>query len=309
MDTKNVGSFFPEQAGQSDSWPHTLCRRQLRITEQVSNHRFSGDPDDDRLSEFSKASDLSYQIHVMLDALAKAISWINGDMGFINAVADEFIPASAKKIQHLANNVLIVRIELHRLRDSAHMHQDYPAARFAQNFDHLPVSPERRDVVDDIRTCCQSLPSSLRFVGIDRQEKVRKSGTNSLDDRNDTPKFFLQSHGIRTGPRRFATDIQDCCPFLDHSLGMSKGGFLINELTSIGKRIGRDIQDAHYKARTAQVNRALSELPDHGAHSLRKLPIGKCFRARYEKPDGYRTAKGLTDLSRAIRSSLGGGRK
>ena len=46
-------------------------------------------------------------------------------------------------------------------------------------------------------------------------------------------EFLFEPHRLRSGPRRFSADVQDCCSFLYHPLCMPKRGFRVDKLAAV----------------------------------------------------------------------------
>ena len=79
--------------------------------------------------------------------------------------------------------------------------------------------------------------------GVDGQH-----GTGTLqagDGRQDAGKFLIAGYRLGTRPRRFTTDIDDAGTRLNHRSASSDGTGRRAMLTTIGKTVGRDVEDAH----------------------------------------------------------------
>ena len=66
-----------------------------------------------------------------------------------------------------------------------------------------------------------------------------------FDDRNYAGQFFRLGYGGCSGAGGFAADIEEIRPFRGERQRVRHGGFGGRVLATIGKGIGRDIDDAH----------------------------------------------------------------
>ena len=62
----------------------------------------------------------------------------------------------------------------------------------------------------------------------------------------------------RTGPRRFTADVDDIGPVRDHLARVVERLFALDELSAIGERVRRDVENAHH-ARVRQVESLFAE--------------------------------------------------
>src|SRR5258708_33051644 len=66
---------------------------------------------------------------------------------------------------------------------------------------------------------------------------------------------------FRAGARGFAADVEDVGALFEQTLSMSDGFFAIKELATIGKRIGRDVDDSHDQRALAEFERSSTQIP------------------------------------------------
>ena len=74
-----------------------------------------------------------------------------------------------------------------------------------------------------------------------------------LENRNNAPKLLFFGHRRMPGPGRFAANVHDRRALGDHGLGArDRGGWDVEMPPAIGKRIGRDVENAHQHRRSSQ---------------------------------------------------------
>ena len=175
-------------------------------------------------------------------------------------------------MRDLRHRVAFHRRGLHGLGFAVHMHQAY--ATCAVPGDHIArIRMERRCVrssatpahgpyvVDDVCACVQGPLHDLWLVGIYGDGHTQ--GQCVLQHRLHTRPLIRRADRLRAGASGFPTDVQDVRALLEQTFAMVTGGIDREMLTSIRKRIGRHIDDAHH-AWTGEVNREAGGVPVHG---------------------------------------------
>src|SRR5207253_10886435 len=108
-------------------------------------------------------------------------------------------------------------------------------------------------------------------------------GREAADYRADPTPLFRGRHGVRTGPRGLAADVDHVRPHVDEIEAMSEGGLGVEVATAIGERVRGDVEDPHHP-RAIEDNLSRSMAPDRGlvpqSGAQRRIPISRSARAR-----------------------------
>ena len=111
------------------------------------------------------------------------------------------------------------------------------------------IAQEPADVVDDRRTAIDRRLRHLRLVCVDGDRHADPAMSAS---RTGTRReFFVGRQRSAPGRRRFAADVENVGPFLDHPqrrIGRPRG---IEPDPSVGKGVRRHVDDGHYSCRRA----------------------------------------------------------
>ena len=106
----------------------------------------------------------------------------------------------------------------------------------------LPVSPDAR----------QRIPTA-----------VAKNLRELFDDRNDPAQFFCSAHRLRAGSGGFAANVEDFRALRDQLQRVRDGFCRAEKFSAVGKRIGRDVDDAHDQRRSRENKFKLSGAEKH----------------------------------------------
>ena len=113
----------------------------------------------------------------------------------------------------------------------------------------------------------QARLASAGFHRVDGDDGTRE-GPEGADHGNHPGEFGFFIHRRGPGPGGFAANINDGGPVCGHLHTALNRVLNLVEPTSIGKGIGRDIENAHDGTLGGEVEGAMSKLPDHGECSV-----------------------------------------
>ena len=147
----------------------------------------------------------------------------------------------------------ILQLQVYTVRGHAYAREKLEALRIAQGVaEELRTrSLECSDIIDHVRARRNSCAHDFRLTGIDGN----RNGAFPPDrpnHRNHPIELLIDSHRLRSGARRFPTDVDDVRTLVLHPQRMVDRLFEPIKPAAIRKRIGRDIQYAHHD-RTRQV--------------------------------------------------------
>ena len=100
------------------------------------------------------------------------------------------------------------------------------------------------DVVDDGRSRGQSIVRGGSLVRVYRQ-RHGDTGGKALDDRKDAPALLARRQRLRARACRLATDIEQVGAVGDERFPRRDRTLRIERQATIGKRVGRDVDDSH----------------------------------------------------------------
>ena len=142
-------------------------------------------------------------------------------------------------------------------------------------------------IVDQCSARLQRRRNDTGLAGVDRHGNRQLPGERGNDRRNPIDLFLL-AHRLRPWSRRLAADIDHAGTRLRHGDAMLDGPRYIDESTAVGKRIRRDIQNAHHDWRR-QVEAVMTTVEEHGWRRLQRA-------GDRQQPDGD-----LVTLDRTIK--------
>ena len=159
---------------------------------------------------------------------------------------------------------------LHGAGRAAQMHQHHCRLMSPHNLGQSRIIAKTAHIVDDLR------------AGSERP--VRDSGLGSVD-RNRNPKPFAAegfNHGdgavnllgcldrLGTGTRGFSADVQQVGAFAFNLKSPGDGGPAVKITASVGKRIRRDVENAHYQGVASQGQGLAGQLQQKGLAVLKR---------------------------------------
>ncbi len=129
--------------------------------------------DQERASDVTESADSPHQLKVVLVGFAKPNAWIEADSLPGNSTIETELQSSDQVIVNLLDDISIHGIVLHRLRGAPHVHDANAHGARHCDLDHLGVSFEPGDVVDDHSPGVNRRGSHLRLAGVDADRNAQ----------------------------------------------------------------------------------------------------------------------------------------
>ena len=210
MNPKDARAFLSAKAGEGNSWPKPLgSGGRLR---EPAKERFSRDAYQHRRTYLDKSIQRSEQSRVVFCRFSKTNPRINRHPFRGHSVAYRDRNALSKEFSHLAGDILVVGLFLHRSGISLHMHENDSSAGFRGHLGHERITAERSDIIDDFRAQIDGCLGDDGFGGVDGDDHFAAL-PQTLDHGDDPPKFFFRLHGLGSRPCRLSTDVDDLSSF------------------------------------------------------------------------------------------------
>ena len=198
----------------------------------------------------------------MLHRLAEAEARVQHYSDSVHARALQPFQSVHEKIAHFLDDVLVNRIQLHRLRRSLHVQADIAGLRLGHHAPHFIIGAVRRNVVHDAGAGSQRGAGHRRFLRVDGNGRLHL-GHQFLDYRQHAAQFFGFAHRLSAGPRRFAADVNDFRSLPDHFQATRYRGRRIKKPAAVRKRIGRHVHHTHNHGRTRERELKLAGVKNH----------------------------------------------
>ena len=100
------------------------------------------------------------------------------------------------------------------------------------------------DIIDQARACSSGRAHHFGCTGIYRDDGI-ESLPDRFNNRDDAIKLLLRRDRISAGPRRFAAHVNQRCALIEHLFDVAHGLVEMHEAATIGKGVGRYIENAH----------------------------------------------------------------
>ena len=152
----------------------------------------------------------------MVEHLAESYARIRNHSSWVDSGIEQLLRHLAKPLPNLGDDVAIIRVILHILRQPLHMHQTDRAAVFDDYLEHLRIT-QSRDIVDQISTRIERRPRDACSSSIDRDSDIRKRVAHRLDDSQDARRLFGRANRFSPRPSRFTSDIEPISAILHHT--------------------------------------------------------------------------------------------
>jgi hypothetical protein len=124
--------------------------------------------DEQRTSQRMESLAVGGQRDVVFMRLAEADAGIQANPVSLDAGRDQSIAPFGQIMKDLVDHVVIRWIDLHRLRSALHVHRHNSRAAFHGHMDHLRITFESRDVIDDFGAGFDRSASHHRLGCVDR---------------------------------------------------------------------------------------------------------------------------------------------
>ena len=183
------------------------------------------------------------ELEVLGSRLAEADPRIEADALLRDPGCDGESQALFEECRHFRDDVVIARVSLHRARLTLHVHQTEIRAALCHDGGQPDVSPQRRDVVDELGTELDRPTGNLALGRVDRDGNA----VELLENRNDPAKLLVDRNPCGAGPRGLAADVHDRGPFLEHPARGCNRGVRVEVHTAVRKAVGRHVDDPHHR--------------------------------------------------------------
>ena len=191
---------------------------------------------------------MGHQLVIMLQRLAKAEARVEHDI--LHTQVAQLLYLAGKVQEDLTQQVVVVRMLLHVLGCSLHMHHDVGDIQFGYRTEHVGIHLTRRDVVDDSHAILfDTHPRHICPKGIDRHDGIGSRAAQHFQPKAQTIHLLLGRHMIGIGTRRIGTHIDDGRAFLQNLSYASFYLLLRLHAAPAIERVGRHVQNTHHTRR------------------------------------------------------------
>jgi hypothetical protein len=215
------------------------------FTEEQSEEGFARGADHQWHADVgAQFGDRPQQRQVVLEGLAESDAGIRDDRVGRNSCVDGGRDPGDEKGRDVVDDVVVVRVELHRARLSAHVHGDVRGIRGGDDVEDLGIHPTARNVVHEKGTVRDRRVRDDRLGGVNADACAE--GGDRGDDRNHAVDFFGRIDRRGAGTGRFAPNVDDVGSGGDQRGGVFDRPVDIDKTAAVGEGIGRDIENAHH---------------------------------------------------------------
>ena len=139
------------------------------------------------------------------------------------------------------------------------MHEDGATFEVGHGLRHFRVPAKRAHIVDDLGARFNGCSGDVRFIRVNRDDGLGALLLDALNHRQDAFEFLLLADDFGrlaflrwTGAgdlcsraRGFASDVDDVGALVEQMQGLCERLLGVEELTSVGEGVWRDVHDAH----------------------------------------------------------------
>ena len=164
---------------------------------------------------------------------------------------------------------------LHRLRRSAHVHQNHRRARSGNNGRHLRIEGHGADVVDDVSSRLQSRRRNGGLPCIDADDGIASNLLQGTDHGNEPLDLDRDGNFFRSGTRGFGSGVDAAGPRIKHCKCAAHGPIRIQEMPSVAEGVRRHVQDAEKRRNPVRAIFQSAVIPQFQAfhrHRSHRLP-------------------------------------
>ena len=203
---------------------------------------------------------VAHQLDGLLRRLAETRPRVDADALMRDACIEQLLRALVQPRAHVGHHIVVDGIVLHGGRRALHMHDHQPRIAIERHLLHGWVG-EAGHIVDDRSARFHGTAGHFGMTRIRRYAQAL--GDEALDHRADAPPFLRRIDLGSSRARRFAAHVDDGGAIGCHLLRMRHRRLHIGEISPIGERVGRDVQNAHDDGRSG-VEVVCAAMPDQG---------------------------------------------
>ena len=186
--------------------------------------------------------------------------WIKTNPISVNADIQQCLAALFQVNKNIFDDIVVGGIILHRLRCALHMHRADTSFGVGRNRRHVSVTLQPGYVIDDFRTGGDTFACHFGFGCIDGNWR-RRLFVDSLNNFHGSLQFLGFGNCGRIRTRTFPADINNPRAVRNQLQSVINRGVYIGEFASIGKAVGRDVDDAHQHRQPTKINLSRTKLP------------------------------------------------
>ena len=250
-----------------------------------ADHPLAREAGEHRLAVRRQCRQARQQRQVVLEGLAEAEARIDGDARARDARGLAGGDAASQEAAHLGHHVPVAGRILHRAGLALHVHQADGGIAAGDRLDGARRG-ERGDVVHERSAGGDRAAHHGGLPRIDRDGN-RKRGGEALDHRQDAPQFLVLVDRRGAGPGRLAADVDDRRAVRGHAFGLRERRRQVEKTAAVGKRVGRDVQDAHDHG-CVEVEREAAALEAHACGRCERVALAGRARRRVSGLAGRR---------------------
>ena len=158
-----------------------------------------------------------------------------------------------------------MRVGLHRLGFTFHVHQDHAGSRGFHHVEH-PRVRTGGDVVHDRCAGGERVARNLGLACVDRDQRVREVAQDPLDHRENAGSLFVGRDEIGPRPGRLPAHIEHVRAVSRHLESVLHRDIRVEVHTGVRERVRGDVHDAHDQRALAESHLGCATSPDAVAH-------------------------------------------
>ena len=210
-----------------------------------ADERLARQPDEDGRPQPAEPLEVPDALVILLGRLAEAQARVEQDPAERNSGAGGEPQRPRKEALDVVEDVD------RRVRRLAIVHDDHRRAGLGDRVGHAGIALKAPDVIDHRGAEACGGPRHRRLRGVDREGHV-EFARERLDHRRNPPQFLLGADRRMAGPSRFAADVDDRRALGRERLRMRDRDARVEMAPAVGKRIRRDVDNAHQDGRPAE---------------------------------------------------------
>lgn len=256
MDAKERGTALVREDGHGNACRNG-ARQGVRVAEEPSEEALARGADEHRAPEGDELVESGEELEVVLHGLAEADPRVEADPFLGDPRGHREGEPLLEEGAHVGDDVVVLRVVLHRPRLAEHVHEAEVVAAVGDNARELRIGPERGDVVDHHGAERERPAGDLRLRRVDRQG----SALEALEHGQDPPQLLVDRDALGAGAGRLAPDVDEGGSLGQQPAGLRDGDVGREEAPAVRERVGRDVHDPEH----GRPRKGLLERGSHGA--------------------------------------------